>query len=439
MTRAEEAITSTTRAIASTVRDVPPLRLEPVPDKLRFSGQGPARPRARGWLGRWRPWLAPVTAAAVVVAVALALVIVRELPSGPAAPSGAQKDAIMNGVPEYYVASMPDDRPGFVIGNTASGAIVGTVQSPSGVLLTAVYGGAADDRTFIVTGNGSNGANAGTQWYLLRITPGSKTAARLVPLPIPVHQPPAGVAISPDGTKLAIALRGTPAVLRVYSTVTGALLRNWSASSGQIMAVTSPPDSWGNPATALRWLPSGTGVVFAWNGKAIRVIPSTARDGNLLASATVSLIGPVVPTTGITVTCDAAQGWEMIFPGIVCPGTWRAPGAPSSSASAPSGGTCPFDQRVTFAFDVAFSLHGDMREHGPVSECSYQVRPGDGAYIGWSNADGSVLIGSLVWDGHTRFGVFRGDSFTPLPAIPAPNTSATGIVLGAVAWLRGGR
>ena len=47
-------------------------------------------------------------------------------------------------------------------------------------------------------------------------------------------------------------------------------------------------------------------------------------------------------------------------------------------------------------------------------ECSAQAAYPDGAYIGWANADGSVVIGSLVWDGHVRFGLFRDGRFTPL-------------------------
>jgi hypothetical protein len=71
---------------------------------------------------------------------------------------------------------------------------------------------------------------------------------------------------------------------------------------------------------------------------------------------------------------------------------------------------------------------------GSESECPGQVQPGDGAYIGWANADGTVLIGSLVWDGHSRFGVFRGDRFTPLPRLPISMPAPTGVLLGTDAW-----
>jgi hypothetical protein len=69
-----------------------------------------------------------------------------------------------------------------------------------------------------------------------------------------------------------------------------------------------------------------------------------------------------------------------------------------------------------------------------VTECSGQVQAGDGAYIGWSNADGTVMIGSLVWNGHSRFGIFRGGHFTPLPALPISMPAPAGILPGTDAW-----
>ena len=48
------------------------------------------------------------------------------------------------------------------------------------------------------------------------------------------------------------------------------------------------------------------------------------------------------------------------------------------------------------------------------------LRPGDsdGAYVAWANADGSVVIGSEIWDGHLRFGLFRDGRYAALPALP---------------------
>jgi hypothetical protein len=69
-----------------------------------------------------------------------------------------------------------------------------------------------------------------------------------------------------------------------------------------------------------------------------------------------------------------------------------------------------------------------------VPECPSQVQTGDGAYIGWANADGSVIIGSQVWAGHERFGIFRGGNFTPLPALPVSVPVPAGVMDGTGAW-----
>ncbi len=294
MTTAEDRARAAMRAIADTVNDAPPLRLEaakdvtPAPDGARLGSHrrgaawpggaprpggaarpgGPSRPGGRGGERR-RRWslLAPIAAAVTIVAVAVTLVIIRDIPNGGvAAPSPSTTFAgptdtpknIPVGVPEYYVAWMQADTPYLVVGNTFTGQTIATVRAPAGVFLEAVYGTAADDRTFVVTGQRLHGADAGTVWYLLRIAPGSAAPARLTPLPIPVRQDPAGAALSPDGTELAVALPGSPAALRVYSVATGALLREWSTTaSGELTAEKVPPGSRQFTAMVLRWSPDG--------------------------------------------------------------------------------------------------------------------------------------------------------------------------------------
>ncbi len=105
MSREEDLIRSTTRAIASTVREVPPLRLEPAADELRSPARAPRR--ARGGSGRqrrWWSWGAPLTAAAVVVALAIALVLVRDIPNGGVVSPSPATSTGPGGVPRYYVA-----------------------------------------------------------------------------------------------------------------------------------------------------------------------------------------------------------------------------------------------------------------------------------------------------------------------------------------------
>src|SRR5262249_32421701 len=79
---------------------------------------------------RWPGWLAPVAAAAAVVAViigslAISGVILRR-PVGP-----ANSSAVFAKVPRYFVATPDPVSPGrAVVGATATGAVLGTVAPP---------------------------------------------------------------------------------------------------------------------------------------------------------------------------------------------------------------------------------------------------------------------------------------------------------------------
>jgi hypothetical protein len=68
------------------------------------------------------------------------------------------------------------------------------------------------------------------------------------------------------------------------------------------------------------------------------------------------------------------------------------------------------------------------------SYCSAQGEPVNGAYIGWANADGTEVVGSQVCGGQSRFGIFRGSTFTPLPALPDSVPVPAGVMDGTVAW-----
>jgi hypothetical protein len=396
--------------------------------------------------------LAPGAAAITIVAVAITLAFVRDIPNGgvagasgatPVTGSSAASAAPAGEVPGYYVAWMRADAPYLVVGNTFTGHTIATVGAPAGVSLSAVYGTAADDRTFIVTGGRRSGASAGTVWYLLRIAPGSAQPARLTPLPIPVLQSPAGVALSPDGTKLAVALPGRPAAVRVYSVPTGALLRDWSTTaSGVLTAEKVTPGSRQFTATVLRWSADGSQLAFAWNASAIRVLGATAPDGDLVSSSRLLAgIGVAYATLGSS-TCDAAQGWQPITitqgakagQGTVCAG-----GAQTdryTPCASPTSSTCKYTQRNSIGFLRATHTAGGGSYEGLDigAACDSKPEPVNGAYLGWSNPDGSEVLGSLVCGGRSRFGIFRGRTFTPLPAPPNSVPVPTGVLDGTLAW-----
>ena len=387
---------------------------------------------------------AAVTVAAVAVALVLVLVLVRDVPNGrvaaPASPAasgstGPTDMPLPAGVPGYYAALMQADTPYLLVGNTITGQVIAAVQAPDGVRLTGAYGTASNDRTFIVTGERIRGLDGGTQLYLLTITPDGTSHARLAPLPVPVLPSPAGVALSPDGSELAVAVAGRPATLRVYATATGTLLRAWSTTApGQITAETLQPGSTRFPGTSLRWSADGRQLAFTWNASAIRVLSATAPDGNLItASRLLASIGTGDGLDGASYTCDAADGWALIAGGQ---GTICAGGLGLSSSSC-AGGTCTPVEQVFAGFlrQAPYGQGGGETEViDRVSGCSDQAQPGEGAYIGWANADGSMIIGSFVCDQKSRFGIFRGDGFAPLPAPPASLPLPSGVLYGTDAW-----
>ena len=438
MISTEDRARAAMRAIGDTVRDAPPLEL--APGARDFPGR-------RGRDGRWRSKLAPIAAAVAVAAVAIALVTIKDVPNGrvaspsPATTSAspAGKAASIPGVPEYYVAWMQADTPYLVVGDTASGQQVADVAEPHGVYLEGIYGAAADDRTFIAMGDRLGGPDRGSAvWYLLRVDPGGAAAARLTQVPIPVRQNPAGVAISPDGTELAVALAGSPATVRIYSIPTGKVLRSWSATVPGQLAVESASAAGGSSqftaAKVLRWSPDGQQLAFAWNSTAIRVLNVSAPDGNLIdSSSLVAAIGTTVNKDS-SVTCNASQGWQLIAggQGIICAGGMRL--VPLTTGVV-SGGSCSPSLRTYIGFLVkTTSDQGDVAANLADIEPECAASYPDGAYLGWANANASVVIGSLVWDGHVRFGLFRDGRFTPLPALPVSVPVPTGVLIGTYDW-----
>jgi hypothetical protein len=401
--------------------------------------------------GRRRRWpvLAAVAAVAVIAALASTLASVRESPNGRAAPlvpavvtgtggSAPGGTPVSLVVPQYYAALVPGADPALVIGDARTGELtdIGAL-APRNMILTGVYGQAADDRTFVVAGQSSTDPGAGTRWYRLRISPGSRVPMQLVPLPIGVPQVPAGVAVSPDGSELAVALPGRPATLRLYSIATGTLLRSWSAAAaGQITAQLSASDPWLLAAVALRWSADGQQLGFAWNGSALRVLDASAPDGDLIGrSRSLTAIGIVYATLG-NFSCDAAQGWQLIQEGrgVVCAGSTEEDNYHSCGAN---GKGCSYVQRFAVGFFRQTSVSGggtELTTLDSVSTTESQAKSGHGAYLGWANDGASVLIGSLVPNGTTRFGIFGGDKFTLYPALPVSLPAPAGTTPGIVAW-----
>jgi hypothetical protein len=311
------------REFAGTVTEAPPLRLA-----AGFSSAG-AR---RSLLGtrRWWTWLAPVTAATAVTALAVGLVLIRSMPNGgvvpaavgvvptadstPATASGAGP----HGVPRYYLAIQQNfSKPTagqppvltthLVVGDSLTAKPVATFAPPAGVRFLDVTA-AGDDRTFVAAGQVGSGASATIRLFEVRVEPGSSHPAQLTAMPVAPLLVGDGksvdlvtdsfpVALSGSGTELAVAefsKTGAMAV-KVFSVATGSLLDQWTTTDPSLSLrglSEAPTLSWidGGRALALATLgaatKSGTDDYTAWQTVRSLNVDGT-MTGDLIADGSV--------------------------------------------------------------------------------------------------------------------------------------------------------
>jgi hypothetical protein len=301
----EERIRTGTKARADLVRDIRPLDL-PAAQPLRL-------PRL-WWPRGWSAWAAPVTAAAVVVALAITLVALRQARGEPSVPVTAPTTAAAApAVPGYYAeVAAPTS---VVVGDDRTGRLVSAVSAPAGVTFAGVTAG-ADDRTFVLDAQAVSGGTH--SWYLLRVAPGSSRRAELSRLPIaaiPNADEIEGLALSPDASRLAVlyqlqAHSQHPGqfTLGIYSIATGQAVRTWTTpglktgwfetsapnadnqlnltwmADGRTLAFLFPPFTW--PDYERRLNVNGTGADLLAGSRSILAVPGDVHKcaGVLLAA-----------------------------------------------------------------------------------------------------------------------------------------------------------
>jgi hypothetical protein len=482
MSREEDLIRGTAAAIAATVREVPPLRLSTATDEPRPIGRharGPRRPHG---------WLVPAAAAAAVLAIALSLVLIRDIPNGRVAPPTRPVPAV-DGVPAYYagLAKTSDAETSpeqIVVGDTVTGKRLATVAPPTGTTFAGITG-AADDRTFVVdTQPGSLDPESEPwqprTWYLLRIDPGSAHPARLTPLPIPgaaAGTNVMGIALSPDGTELAVGLQpdglndpSAPTYLQVYSVASGALLHAWFSTatgdgSGEPRFFAGTKYAGPDSNLALAWV-GQRGLAFGYS----RVIPGKASDGSQATPQKVTLAQVRF------IPLQAKNGGDLITAGTalasLTPGPREAPaplvcglqtldsilvtdqGATSDSLALVCGATGGtyyrrggLDPKTLCAAQPAFSL--GIVEYAAGASAPSRVLARYASRCGgplltlqplWSNSTGTIQLGLLgLRKGGSlatpQFGIFTKGTFK---ALPMPGTDGNGAAgpdpLNYIAW-----
>lgn len=426
----EERLLAATRAAAETVDEIRELELPAFP--ARAGGRQTPPP------GHWRAWAAPVVAAVAVIALAVSLVIVKEIPK----PIPASPAASVNGVPRYYVALKPgvsnsSIRNALVVGDVITGSTLATIQPPPGRSFFGVTG-AADDRTFVVDTlpvQSQADPNKPRTWYLLRLAPGTATPARLTRLALPSLSSVSAVALSRSGDELAVAsggdsdvgvggLTGGPGVLRLYSVATGKLLRTWT-SSDQFAFDGSP--GYGETSENngdLTWVADDHAIAFLSVGAApgstpqktlrmetLHVVNLAARGDNLLGDSRViwsQTYNPAGCTDGynVLITADLKT--------IVCLSVTPPAGYPNGSPKKGAHWTLRWLAYSTSAPATARTLLTAMLNDEGVDSAPVP-------YAEWISTSGKTIIAEWYSlslrsaPAHIHIGAVSNGQFTPLP------------------------
>ena len=418
MNTIEERIRAAARAAADTVPpdSVPPLRL-PAGSPSRFR-RGRRHPRpGTVWVRR----LAPVAAALAVVVVAVSVVTIsrsRHAPvtstgTGTAAPGGVRPGPpistyVRSGqVPPYYVAihGYPYANPSYaVVQATISGKTLATINPPTADGTIVAVTAAADDRTFVLNvqaraPRGGDQSFEASTFYMVRLS-SSGQPGRLTKLPmsVPTGALVTGLALSPSGRKLAIAVEPDNTKdlnlqeIRIYTLGTGAV-RTWKGDGN----IGSGPDD----PKSVSWTADERTLAFDWNSASsggVGLLNVDAPGSSLLADSRLQTRFPAPSPYG-----PACQNDLIIRPdgsAVICAAIQ------ASGVDLGRGAVTEFREYSTATGKI-------VRVFG------YWTFPKAGVLavnVLWSNPSGSLLIGVIPTTGKGRVGVISGNTFTPLPA-----------------------
>jgi len=429
------AMSAAAEVAAAEIPAAPPLHLPPEQAPGASRGRAP-RPWSR-W-SRWSRWTIPLTAAAAMVVLAVALVLIKDIPNGSVVPPNTST-AGPGGVPRYYVAlkqlatytDVATPPAGIVVGDSLTGGTLATFAPPAGTTFASVTA-AADDLTFAVfavaSSTGSFTHKAKTtlagRWYQVRLSPGAARPARLTLLPVkPVillrdTTEEAGwaaldasfaAALSGSGRELAVPeWVGTHALaVQVFSVATGRLLHDWTMNDRSLNQAARPYLTWidGDRSLALLTIRSSSAALAVTT---VREWPDAGpATGDLAAVGkdVWTLRNTPGPTTTLQDCLSGAPGGVQI----------SADGKTFScatSTTAVHGGhvsfyTFPLAASTTVTAQGRLDASLRFRDNPRVSEYLAQVL--------WASPSGSPLIG--MWTGAVAVAVSSSGSGSA-PAAP---------------------
>jgi hypothetical protein len=398
MTISQDQFRAAIREVADEVtdHDVPALSL--------LAGDGAAPHIARRWRASNHRLLVSLAAALAVVAVIATSVILAEVPQPASShartwPGGAPARIRLDreGVPPYYLESGYGAK--LEIRDTATGKTVATVRAPKPFDKIGFTAVAAEYWTFAFEAftqkpyrRTASGLRAPAEPYQIFLAQFNPSTARVTVrrLSIPNLSVPetglAGLALSPDGRELAIALQPDDAgQIMVYSLVTGRV-KVWRAQGYDFF----------NGFGVMSWSSTGTlafdkveGVLTKTLG--IWLLNTATPGGNLISDSRHLLDPPGGESIGAVLTPD---GNEILMPVSTITGF----------AASAAVGTSEIE---VFSVPTGRLLGALLRHTGrkPVYR-----------RVIWTSASGDVLIVNMsnreFKDG---WGVLRGDRITRLP------------------------
>jgi hypothetical protein len=391
MTDVEDLLRSAAKQKAA---EIGPDSIRPL-DVAELAG-GRARGRRQLPLARWPRLAIPLAAALAVVAVAaLSIALPRVLTGrgavgGSIAPASLPATGDAGTIPLYYVAISGEGSNNFLhplgitVRSTMTGAALATVKLPTPHDTVSLVARGDGDDTFIVglqpwrspaehSNNVGDPASSSVTLMLLHFHPSTKSVS-FSPLPSPTLSDAnlQSLALSPDGSQLALAVQSSPTVLDldVYS-LTGGGVRTWSlrgAAAAQ-WSVDIPNadqgDGGGANPNAMSWLPDGRTLAFDLSefdgttevAETVRELDVDGPSGGLLAdSGEVFALDPrtapfecldalELSADGTTVTC---AGYESESYSAKASAKAGPTSAPVPSAAITTGGL----DEATYGFGV---------------------------------------------------------------------------------------
>ena len=279
-------------------------------------------------------------------------------------------------------------------------------------------------------------------WYLLKVRPGATPVTTMTRLsfPLPSAADINGIALSPDGTKLAIFYQTAgksvgfpysgPFTLGIYSVATGAALSTWTDANPSHGSYGYGSDEVPDPNANLTWTSNGQRLAFVYRNSVgpgaslyLREVNVAGPGGGLLTDSTMAATIAASTATGkSTIWCDSlgitGDGRSAVC-GAELPATPPV-GATLDALTEPARGLtgCYAPNYLGYGGLAVISLAGDR-----LTRVLYEDKPkcsaAGNASVLWSSPSGGTVLGVVRYTaddspatGHSAIVLYRQGTVT---------------------------